>query len=93
MCQTRRYNYYLCLAAISKLSAAQMTELVREASNWAFRLDLQESESISLPHLVYVPWPPSCLLPIRIMTFGCVVVLCAGIEQVRAQELGMLEEG
>ncbi len=33
------------LAALSKLSAAQMTELVREASNWAFQLDVQESKT------------------------------------------------
>ena len=42
---------------ISALSAAQTTELVRDASNWAFRLDLKER-----------------------------------IQQVRAQELGMLED-
>ena len=34
----------ILVAALSKLSAAQMTELVREASNWAFQLDVQESE-------------------------------------------------
>ena len=36
------------------MSAAQMTELVRETSTWAFRLDLQESNSLldlSLPLL------------------------------------------
>jgi hypothetical protein len=43
--------------ALSTMSAANMTELVREASNWAFRLDLQER-----------------------------------VEQVRAQELGMLDD-
>ena len=42
---------------ISALSAAETTELVRDASNWAFRLDLKER-----------------------------------IQQVRAQELGMLED-
>jgi len=36
------------VAALSKLSASQMTEMVREASNWAFRLDLQESKCVQL---------------------------------------------
>lgn len=30
--------------AIAELSPAQLTEMVRDASNWAFKLDLQESE-------------------------------------------------
>ena len=39
------------VAELSKLSPAQMTELVREASNWAFRLDMQESKLILLREL------------------------------------------
>mmetsp|Transcript_19857 Transcript_19857/g.45716 ORF Transcript_19857/g.45716 Transcript_19857/m.45716 type:complete len:92 (-) Transcript_19857:194-469(-) len=46
------------LSVLSQLSAGQMTELVRDASNWAFKLDLQER-----------------------------------IEQVRANDMGMLEDG
>mmetsp|Transcript_54916 Transcript_54916/g.128398 ORF Transcript_54916/g.128398 Transcript_54916/m.128398 type:complete len:91 (+) Transcript_54916:179-451(+) len=45
------------IEGLSALNASEMTALVREASNWAFRLDLQER-----------------------------------IEQVRANELGMLED-
>mmetsp|Transcript_16704 Transcript_16704/g.38128 ORF Transcript_16704/g.38128 Transcript_16704/m.38128 type:complete len:81 (+) Transcript_16704:282-524(+) len=45
------------LKVLANYTPTQVTQLVREASNWAFRLDLQER-----------------------------------IEQVRAQELGMLED-
>eukprot|EP00960_Hanusia_phi_P006954 197929-Hanusia_phi.AAC.8 len=50
------------LKVLANYTPTQVTQLVREASNWAFRLDLQEQR------------------------------FTTGIEQVRAQELGMLED-
>lgn len=82
-----------------------MTELVREASNWAFRLDLQESERcsaavcrVSRADVTPLPcWLDSMASSSTIPSLHqSPDMLCfaqwAGIEQVRAQELGMLEE-
>ena len=82
-----------------------MTDLVREASNWAFRLDLQESErcsaAVCLVSRADITLPP-CWLDSMASSSTITSLhrgpdmLCfarwAGIEQVRAQELGMLEE-
>lgn len=107
-------------AGLSALNASEMTALVREASNWAFRLDLQErtrhpclSPSPAAPdaepiNFCSAVWSASWRPPLLLLCFLLVCcrdfalrptylalltrLLTAGIEQVRANELGMLED-
>jgi hypothetical protein len=70
----------MLVAALNKTDPVAMTQLIRDASNWAFQLDLQQSKT--------------CFTLFYSKRYHRMIHLsaCAGAQQLRADQLGMLDD-